>query len=73
MSNRDPYSDCRMNSPQNQFQISTGGIQFKAALFNTKGKRSPAGHWAGLFAKERETWSLRDWVRELHSTLLKDQ
>ena len=43
-----------MNSPQNQFQISTGSIQFKAALFNTKGKKSPAGYWAGLFAKERE-------------------
>jgi hypothetical protein len=64
-----------MTPLQNQFQVSTGSIQFKAALFNTGDKRSPAPvGWAGLFAKERrETWSLRDWVSELHSTLPKDQ
>jgi hypothetical protein len=62
-----------MNSPQNQFQVSTGSIQFTAPCSIPEVKEALPVDWAGLFAKERETWSLRDCVGELYSTLLKDQ
>jgi hypothetical protein len=56
-------------NPHRQHSIPGGLVQNKK--FNKKAP--PVEFQARLLAKERENRGLRDWVRELHATLLKDQ